>query len=864
LASGQTVAHYRIGAAIGAGGMGEVWQATDTHLDREVAIKVLPAAFATDAQRLARFAREAKLLASLNHPGVAHVYGFESASRPDGSAIHFLAMELVPGQDLAERLEQGAIPVEEAMGIARQVAEGLEGAHAQGIVHRDLKPANVKVTPDGKVKLLDFGLAKAWEGDAAGSSPELSHSPTLAHTGTGAGVILGTAAYMSPEQARGKAVDKRADVWAFGVLVYEMLTGRRLFAGETVSDTLAAVLRQDVDWCALPAATPRGLVALLKRCLQRDPKDRLHDIADARILLDDAATSLVDEARPALPKAKPRTGAVPWLALAAVAALAGYGVARFGSPETVAPLSFERVTYRAGHFVNARFGPDGQTVIYAAAWEGRPRELFQARPGGGGELSLGQPGADLLSVSKSGELAILLPRRGGGNPYRKAGTLAVVSMSGGIPRQLAEDVVWADWAPDGRSLAVIRETGSGRQLEYPMGTVLYKVPHPQLIWPRISPDGEKVAFFERDQDGYAVATVDRSGTRKVLSTVWQDWWNLFWAPGGDEVWFGASRQGKGSALYAVTLEGALRRLLQVPGSLEIHDVGAGGRVLVASVRDRSHMYGKGPDASREVNLAWLESSIAVDLSDDGRQLLFLERSEREGGKTGIYLRGTDGTPAVRLGDGNPQDISTDGRWVLALGEGEIVALPTAAGTLRRRAVDFSDVTAARFLPDGDHFVVVARKGDETPRFFVMDFGTEPPRPFGPATQLRTPGSYTPRPLTVSRDGRFVAWTDPAGALSVIAIGTDERRLVPGAGINDVPVGWSSDGRLFVFDDGQVPARLFLADVATGEKTLVHEIEPRDRVGTYGLYHIAVARDGQAYAYSYAQYQSDLFLVDGLR
>src|SRR5512134_3024492 len=266
--------------------MGEVWRATDTKLDREVALKLLPEAFAADPERLARFEREAKLLASLNHSGIAHVYGFEHASLADGSAVHFLAMELVPGEDLAERLKRGPIPVDEALAFARQIAEALEEAHEHGIVHRDLKPANVKVTPEGKVKVLDFGLAKAFAGDAAsGSSSDLSQSPTLAHTGTAAGIILGTAAYMSPEQARGKAVDKRADIWAFGVVLWEMLTGRRLFVGETVSDVLAGVLKTEVDLAALPAEAPPAVRRLLRRCLERDPRNRLHDVADARLEL---------------------------------------------------------------------------------------------------------------------------------------------------------------------------------------------------------------------------------------------------------------------------------------------------------------------------------------------------------------------------------------------------------------------------------------------------------------------------------------------------------------------------------------------------------------------------------------------------
>ncbi|MFI5170495.1 MAG: serine/threonine-protein kinase, partial [Vicinamibacterales bacterium] len=241
LEPGRSLGHYQIVARLGAGGMGEVWRATDTRLSRDVAIKVLPKDVASDPDRLARFRREAQLLAALNHPSVAAIHGIEEA---EGQP--FLVLELVPGEDLSERLKQGPIPLDEALPIARQIAEALEEAHERGIVHRDLKPANVKVTPDGKVKVLDFGLAKAWGGEpGAGSAPDLSASPTLAHTGTAAGVILGTAAYMSPEQARGKPVDKRSDIWAFGALLHEMLTGRQLFAGETVSDVLAAVLTRE-------------------------------------------------------------------------------------------------------------------------------------------------------------------------------------------------------------------------------------------------------------------------------------------------------------------------------------------------------------------------------------------------------------------------------------------------------------------------------------------------------------------------------------------------------------------------------------------------------------------------------------------
>jgi hypothetical protein len=283
LVPGRQLSHYSLIEQIGAGGMGVVWRATDTTLGRDVAIKILPEIFAGDAERMARFEREARVLASLNHPHVASIYGVGSAS-----GLRFLAMELVEGDDLATRIARGPIPVEEAVEIARQIAEGLESAHEKGVIHRDLKPANVKLTADGKVKVLDFGLAKALEGDSARQGDaSLTHSPTLTSPMTAANIILGTAAYMSPEQARGKSVDRRADIWAFGCVLYECLTARRAFAGETVSDTVARILEREPDLGSLPSATPPRVRELLRRCLDKDPKHRLRDIGDARIALEE-------------------------------------------------------------------------------------------------------------------------------------------------------------------------------------------------------------------------------------------------------------------------------------------------------------------------------------------------------------------------------------------------------------------------------------------------------------------------------------------------------------------------------------------------------------------------------------------------
>ncbi len=363
---GKTLSHYKVLEKIGQGGMGEVYRAEDTNLSREVAIKVLPEQFTQDPQRLARFEREAKLLASLNHPNIAAIHSFEHADE-----VHFLVLELVPGETLQERVAKGPVPVEEALEVCRQIAEGVEAAHEKGVIHRDLKPSNVKVTPEGKVKILDFGLAKAFEEETPVT--DISQSPTLTEEMTRAGVILGTAAYMSPEQAKGKPVDKRADIFAFGCVLYELLTGKRVFEGETIAETIAAVLKSEPDWAALPQNIPWRIQELLRRCLTKDAHDRLPHIANVRIeiklALEEPATvsptGVVNTAQPSLWR---RT--VPWT-VALLMGVTAVSIAFWSSssptvpslrklvitPSPTAPLGNRR-------FTDLAISPDGSHVVY--------------------------------------------------------------------------------------------------------------------------------------------------------------------------------------------------------------------------------------------------------------------------------------------------------------------------------------------------------------------------------------------------------------------------------------------------------------------------------------------------------------------
>jgi Tol biopolymer transport system component len=444
LTPGTKLGPYEIQSSLGAGGMGEVYRARDSKLGRDVAIKVLPDAFARDADRMTRFEREAKVLASLNHPNIASIYGLE-----DSDATHALVMELVEGPTLADRIRQGPIPMEEAVPIAKQICDALEYAHERGIVHRDLKPANVKVTVDDAVKVLDFGLAKAIEGDAASS--DVSNSPTMSRMATLAGVLLGTAAYMSPEQAKAKPVDRRADIWAFGCVLYEMFTGKTSFPGESVTDTLAAVIKEEPDWSSLPAATPMRVRVLLRRCLQKDPKQRLRDIGDARISLEEVLTG-ASEGTASIGVAGPtRRRLLPWAAAIFVAGVALAGVAVWIlKPAPARPVTRAVITLPAGQQLAGlgrsalALSPDGSHLAYVAT---------TIQPGGTQQI--------YLRAMDSVESKFIPGTEGAVDPFFSPdgkwlgfyadGKLKKVSVSGGAAQALAEasTSAGASWSSQG-------------------------------------------------------------------------------------------------------------------------------------------------------------------------------------------------------------------------------------------------------------------------------------------------------------------------------------------------------------------------------------------------------------------------------
>ena len=498
LQPGTRLGIYEIHDLLGTGGMGEVYRARDTRLGREVAIKILPETLMRDAERSSRFEREARLLASLNHPHIGAIYGLE-----DTGELRALVLELIAGPTLAERIAKGPLPVPEALSIARQVAEALESAHGKGIIHRDLKPANIKLATSGEVKVLDFGLAKAMAGDTAAS--DLSHAPTITTDDTRAGVVLGTPAYMSPEQARGRPLDKRTDIWAFGCVLYEMLTGHRAFAGDTTADTISAVLGQDPDWQALPAGTPAPIRRLVQQCLQRDPKRRLHDIADARIELEDAgAIESVGASSAGRRSALSWPVLTAWTAVVATAAvLATLAVSsRSTSTSATESSSFEttvtQLTNYGGSETSGVISPDGRSFAFVSAHGGTP-DMWLRQVSGGDAIRLTNDAAEEndLEFAPDGEsIYFTLPDGTGRNLWR-------VRALGGQAQKVLANARLAALSPDGRRVAYYRSEPGGvnvltvSALDGSGSRALGKDLRPgNAVRPAWSPDGQRVGYVQ--------------------------------------------------------------------------------------------------------------------------------------------------------------------------------------------------------------------------------------------------------------------------------------------------------------------------------------------------------------------------------
>src|SRR5713226_1867953 len=578
LTSGTKLGPYEIVAPLGAGGMGEVYRARDTKLGRDVALKLLPPLFAADANRVERFEREARLLASLNDRHIGAIYGFEDAG--NGPA---LVLELVEGDTLHDRVRRGPLPLSEALAVAQQIADALDAAHRAGIIHRDLKPSNIKITPDGVVKVLDFGLAKALA--AEGSGPDLSKSPTLTASGTIAGVILGTAAYMSPEQARGQPVDKRTDIWAFGCVLFEMLTGSAVFARETITDTIVAVVGAEPEWKSLPADTPGSIRRLLTRCLQKDARRRLHDIADARIELEDA---MATPAEP-LPVPAPRRSrlALSALSLAIATALVFLWAARdrFGRPaaEPSRPdMRVIRLTDLPGLEESPAISPDGRSVAFTAGVSGK-RQVFLRLIAGGTPLKITHDAVDHECPRWSPDSSSILyfsPAVSGA----VQGSIWEIPALGGVPRRAVNSVGCADVNPTDGRLVLFRLAKEGIQLGAAptdgsrFDMVAQFAPTTYYLYPRWSPYRKRIAFQRGDNIRFDIFVAPATGGQPRQLTHDNDMMSGFaWLPDSTGIVYSSSRDDTMPylptlGLWQVTLrDGSVRRVTS--GETVVHESG---------------------------------------------------------------------------------------------------------------------------------------------------------------------------------------------------------------------------------------------------------------------------------------------------
>ena len=849
---GQLIGHYRVLEKIGAGAMGEVFRARDERLQRDVALKPIRPASSDNPDHLRRFEQEARAAAALNHPNIVAIYdvGFEGTTP-------YIVAELLEGRTLRQRLGENPIPVRQAAEYALQIAQGMSAAHARNIVHRDLKPENLFLTNDDRIKILDFGVAKLQP--SAEEQRSVENLPTVTKHGT----VIGTVAYMSPEQLRGKTVDHRSDIFSFGAILYEMLSGERAFHGETEVDTMTAVLREEpADSNLEHTAIPAPYQDIVHHCLEKEPENRFQSAKDLVFALQTVSGSSPVRIASSSAHKHPKSQALPWvvaglLALATVLlALAVWLRAPGVSP------SYRRLTFEPGTIYSARFAPDGQSIVYGAAWNNKPVQLFTTV----GNSLLSQPleftDTVLLGISRSNELALVVGGTHTGQLENANGMLATSPMAGGAPKEVLSDVRWADWDEKG-GLAVVHYVDGQSRLEYPIGKVLYQSGG-WISNIRISPGGDLIAFMDHPalwDDRGVVSVVDLSGHVRTLSGSWESESGLAWRSDGKEIWFTAAKKGNSLNLMAVNLSGKVRPLLDVPMGIVLQDISADGRVLVALTSSRLAMGFTRMGEKEDVDLSWHDWNSARDISADGRSVLFEDASDAAGPNYAVVIRRVDGGLPIRLGEGSSGGLSDDGKWAVSVSISEspqITLLPVGAGqprTIQVTGLQHVHSGWARFLL-GDQQLAVS--GDETghaARCYVVNLSS------GQAKAV-TPEGVVCGPI--SPDGRLIIGKANSGAISAFPTDGGTPKAIAARKANFNPVQWSEDGSsLYGYHVGEFPSKVYSFSLATGEEVPLRELKPESPAGVVTIAPVVVSRDGKSFAYSYNQTLSVLYLVSGL-
>jgi len=821
--------------------MGEVYRARDSRLERDVAVKVLPRALAQDQDRLRRFEREARAAGQLNHPNIMAVHDIGSTDA-NSNGLPYIVCELLEGVTLRTKLGAGPIPPRKAIQYATQVARGLAAAHAKGIAHRDLKPENLMILSGDHVKILDFGLAKLLRADPSPDRTSDDDTGPVAGTLTITGAILGTPSYMSPEQVRDQPSDHRTDIFALGTILYEMLTGRRAFDGPSPADRMTAILTSEPPPLSVEIedATP-GIGAIIAHCLEKSPADRFDSAGDLAFAL-----SLVIGRSPRPPETTPAAEtAAP---------------TRVSATTLPRDLPNRRVTLREGAVHGARFTPDGKAVCYGGAWEGQSMGLFWTYPGSPESRALGGPRTDLLSIAPTGEMAVSLRRQSRGG-FFFTGMLARMLMRGGPPREILDGVWEADFHPDGRRLAIAREEGGMARIEFPAGAVLYQTPG-YVSSIRFSRDGSRIAFLDhmsRGNDAGCAAVVDMDRNMKRLTPVYSSSRGLAWSPDDREVVFAASNEGS-RAIYAVDLEGATRTVLGIPSNITLKDISRQGETLLVIENERMRTHFIGPTEGDTRDLTWLDWTLVRGITADGSRILFDETGLGGGTLGSVYIRGTDGSPAIRLGDGSAFNLSPDGAWALTsvgLQRSRLELVPLGAGEPRTIPTGDMEIDQASWFPDGRSICCLASEPGHARRLYKIDLAS------GKRESFSEEG-ITYYDSLVSPDGRFALAHAPGRRLTIYPVDGGASRPLEGAIEFERPIGWSEKGdAVYVFSRGELPVRLWRIELGTGERTLFREISPLDATGVEGIANARMTPDGSALAYCYYQRMSRMYTVEGL-
>ena len=834
IATGALVDNYEIEELIGSGGMGEVYRARDRRIDRRVAIKILSPSFAVQDGALGRFEQEARVVGSMNHPNLVTLYDI---------GVHegapYLAMELLEGSTLRAHLDGGALPLRKALDIAAQVASGLSAAHEKKIVHRDLKPENIFVTSDGHVKILDFGLAKM----TAVSPTDITVMRNVAATNPG--MILGTVGYMSPEQVRGEAVDVRTDIFSFGSVLYEMLSGRKAFHGTSAADTLSAILKEEPPELTLTQQTVTPAVEhIVRRCLAKPPADRYQSARDLAFDLDLVRSGSLTTRRWLGLRRR------SWLRTALEIGLATAVIVLavlLASRGTSTPPSFRRVTFGRGVIGNAKFTPGGESFIYGAGWGGDPYQLYEGRFDNAEARPTHLIDFDVQSISRNGEMAIL-----------SGGDLARIPIAGGSPRPIASGIANAWWLPDGKQLAVARRVGGRTRIEYPLGKGIFETS--DTVDAALSHKADRFALVlgPINTFGGAIAVLETNGKLRELSPGWSHIHGVVWSPNDREIWFTAARVGSERSLWAVNLDGKLRLLARAAGALSILDVAPDGRVLISRMDRSSRVQVSTPD--KTIDVSWLDFSRFADMSADGKKVLFTELGEGGGEQHAVYLRGVDGSPATRLGDGVALALSPNGTLAATMLEkdlSQIILLPVGAGEPKAMPRSRIQHISAMWHPDGKRLIVRGADAGHAERSWIEDFSGGL-RPLTPPNQRCT---------AISPDGKQCLANPDQNRIYLYPIGGGERQEVRGFPSDYAAIGFMNGGKLVAVPKGVSvrthPVEIKTFDIPTGRLAPLRTLTVGDPVGAQNIEIIANSADGKTIAFSFRRFVSDLYLLEGL-